>query len=321
MSSANKGGKKPAAAGTSTGAKGGATSLPPVAGASKVSNNTPQKKTDNAPAATTSVAAANKSKTPSKTPTKLPALSPRAEAAKNSESSNVTAAAPVEPIVSGPPVVDGTANTPTPTNGDNTTQDQGQPGLQPASVATAPPTEPLVTTSTPVVEEAPAPPINGNGTVKLMYEQYDELFPIVNGSTTQENIDEVYCLTFVMPNCKILLSKYSPKEKREKEDLPFSELFIAENPPGTYQGLEADKVYYVYVEQDAERLKRDQEEMRRIAQTMEGAAKANDPLKKDDGRVLESCSCIYGNPCVDEYGCKDWSNRFAIATKNGWKGF
>ncbi len=35
----------------------------------------------------------------------------------------------------------------------------------------------------------------------------------------------------------------------------------------------------------------------------------------------ESCSCIEGNPCVDEYGCKDWYNRYAIAKKNGWAGF
>jgi hypothetical protein len=56
---------------------------------------------------------------------------------------------------------------------------------------------------------------------------------------------------------------------------------------------------------------------------MEGAKDPNapSPLTKDDGRVLESCSCVYGNPCVDEYGCKDWDNRYAVATKNGWKGF
>ncbi len=299
MSSANKGGnnaKKPAAA-PAAGGKAGGTSLPPVAGAAKPAAATPQK---NAPAA------ANKSKTPAKTPTKLPALSPRAEAAKAEETPTGDAAAPP-------------ADTPTvaPTNDAPAAITE-----QPVAPVTTPAPDTAAAAPTPVpVVEAPPKPINGNGMVKLMYEQYDELFPIVNGSTTQENIDEVYCLTFVMPNCRILLSKYSPKEKREKEDLPFSELFIAENPAGTYQGLEADQTYYVYVEQDAERLKRDQEEMRRIAQNMEGAAKPGDPLKKDDGRVLESCSCIYGNPCVDEYGCKDWSNRFAVASKNGWKGF
>lgn len=44
--------------------------------------------------------------------------------------------------------------------------------------------------------------------------------------------------------------------------------------------------------------------------------------RKDDGRSgLESCSCVYGNPCVDEYGCKDWHSRYAVAKANGWKGF
>ena len=33
----------------------------------------------------------------------------------------------------------------------------------------------------------------------------------------------------------------------------------------------------------------------------------------------ETCSCIYGNPCVDQYICSDWKNRFEVATKNGWK--
>lgn len=44
--------------------------------------------------------------------------------------------------------------------------------------------------------------------------------------------------------------------------------------------------------------------------------------RRDDGRNgLESCSCVYGNPCVDEYGCKDWHSRYAVAKANGWKGF
>jgi hypothetical protein len=33
----------------------------------------------------------------------------------------------------------------------------------------------------------------------------------------------------------------------------------------------------------------------------------------------ETCSCLYGNPCVDQYICLDWGNRFEVATKNGWK--
>ena len=34
----------------------------------------------------------------------------------------------------------------------------------------------------------------------------------------------------------------------------------------------------------------------------------------------EGCSCLYGNPCIDQYVCLNWSNRFDVAKKNGWKG-
>ena len=94
-------------------------------------------------------------------------------------------------------------------------------------------------------------------------------------------------------------------------------------PRGTYHGLEDDQVLYVYVEEEAAQRARDQARMRAIAQAMDGApvrdSKGN--IVRDDGRSMESCSCIYGNPCVDEYGCKDWDNRYAVAKKNGWKGF
>lgn len=161
----------------------------------------------------------------------------------------------------------------------------------------------------------------GNGMVKLIYEQYNEEFAIVDGSTTHANIDDVYCLSFVMPDCLIHLSALCPKDKREAEVNGSLDFFIEESPLGTYQGLEKDQTYYVYVEQKADQLARDQAKMRQIALTMEGAQSVSKSDKRDDGRVLESCSCVYGNPCVDEYGCKDWNNRFAIATKNGWKGF
>lgn len=174
--------------------------------------------------------------------------------------------------------------------------------------------------------EAPlSEPVMNNGQVTLIYERYDEKFPIVDGTTTQENIDEVYCLSFVMPDCLIHLSNYEPAVKRKREaDGLFDDLFLREDPPGTYHGLIDDQTYYVYVEQKADQLARDQERMRRIAETMEGAAQRDangEIIKPDDGRAMETCSCIYGNPCVDEYGCKDWTNRYAVAKKNGWKGF
>ena len=34
----------------------------------------------------------------------------------------------------------------------------------------------------------------------------------------------------------------------------------------------------------------------------------------------EGCSCLYGNPCMDQYACSNWAGRFEVAKKNGWKG-
>jgi len=174
----------------------------------------------------------------------------------------------------------------------------------------------------PVDDVSPVPLVivNNNGLVKLIYETYDELFPITDGSTTHENIDEVYALSFVMPNCRIHLSKYDPKQKRqlEIELKPLNEIYIEENPTGVYHGLIADEVYYVYIEQDSIQLELEKENNAKVIEILKNDEEI---IKKDDGRVIESCSCIYGNPCVDEYGCKDWNNRYAIAKANGWKGF
>ena len=145
----------------------------------------------------------------------------------------------------------------------------------------------------PPKEEVPTAELNGM--IKVIYERYDEEFPIVNGSTTQENIDEVYCLTFVMPGCHIHLSKYPPEEQRIKVINGDNDLYVSENPSGTYQDLRVGTTYYAYVEQEAERLRRDQEAMAKARSTK---AVGQPILEKDDGRGMESCSCIYGNPCV-----------------------
>jgi hypothetical protein len=221
----------------------------------------------------------------------------------------------------------GTENTVAPPGADNSTAVADNSNATPAAVASLPTTADPAAAPAPAPEPPAAPPapiiINNNGKVVLIYEQYNEQFDIKHGSTTHENIDEVYCLSFVMPNCLIHLSKHPPAIKRQLEaDEKFDDLYLPEHPRGTYHGLEDDQTYYVYVEQEAQQLKRDQERMRQIAAGMAGAIKKGDGLiPKDDGRAMESCSCIYGNPCVDEYGCKDWNNRYAIAMKNGWKGF
>lgn len=158
---------------------------------------------------------------------------------------------------------------------------------------------------------------NGNGLVAIVYEQYREQFPIHNGSMLAANIDDIYCLSFVMPGCRLRLSLLPPATKRERE-LAGENIYVHEQPSGTYFGLHDGYIYYLYVEQDEGRLRRDQEDARVKLGSSQDSKLSN--LLKDDGRVLESCSCIYGDPCSDEFGCRNWSKRFAVATANGWKG-
>ncbi len=41
---------------------------------------------------------------------------------------------------------------------------------------------------------------------------------------------------------------------------------------------------------------------------------------KTEGPRKEGCSCVWGNPCVDQYVCLDWNNRYEVAKKNGMRG-
>jgi hypothetical protein len=179
---------------------------------------------------------------------------------------------------------------------------------------------PVVNKEIPVV---PPRIMKGDGNVTFVYENYHESFPIVNGSTTHANIDDVYCLSFAMPDCLIHVSIHDPNQKRELEANGSIDVFCPEKPLGTYQHLEANCTYYVYVEQQREQLARDQERMKRVALGMIGAL-TRDVIENKMGRdddCAESCSCFFGNPCVNEYNCADWGNRAAVATANGWKGF
>lgn len=139
----------------------------------------------------------------------------------------------------------------------------------------------------------------GNGAVRLVYEMYNEEFSITNGSTTQEAVDQEYALSFVMPQCRVHLSTLAPAEKRNADIAGILDIFVKEGPPGTYQDLEKDCTYYVYVEQEAVQLEREQAIARRRAELRGATEEAPPPaVERDDGRVLESCSCIYGNPCL-----------------------
>jgi hypothetical protein len=50
----------------------------------------------------------------------------------------------------------------------------------------------------------------------------------------------------------------------EADGAPFEDIFLREDPRGTYHGLEDDQILYVYVEEEAAQRARDQARMRAI---------------------------------------------------------
>lgn len=164
-----------------------------------------------------------------------------------------------------------------------------------------------------------------NGNVKINYNHYKKDFIISNGSIASDIIDSEYCLTFAFPKCKIHLSTYSPNDFSYEDNGLSAPPLEKESPPGTYQELRTDQVYWVHLEEDQEELEAYHKRQDKYAE--EAAAKRKEDEENEARGIVshsggaESCSCIEGNPCMDRYGCKDWDNRYEVAKRNGWKGF
>lgn len=154
-----------------------------------------------------------------------------------------------------------------------------------------------------------------NGDIVLKYSMYDEKFPIKDGKITAAEIDDVYCLTDVMPGCKIHLSTKTVEEKYKIETSGGIFPYVFEEPVGTFHDVEAGETYFVFVDEDEAEFLKSQEK-----------AKANFRGVKSAATRGETCSCIEGNPCAQECDaqgnsiCLDWANRFAVAKANGWLG-
>ncbi|CAM9261168.1 unnamed protein product, partial [Choristocarpus tenellus] len=103
---------------------------------------------------------------------------------------------------------------------------------------------------------------NGTGEVTLKYEMYDEKFPIEDGSITAAAIDDIYCLSFAMPNCTLHLGYLSPSDHYASEAEGVGMHYLHEDPAGTFCGLEGGGTYWVYVSQDAEEEAKDRERMK-----------------------------------------------------------
>ncbi|CAE8622956.1 unnamed protein product [Polarella glacialis] len=133
---------------------------------------------------------------------------------------------------------------------------------------------------------------------------YDEKFKVENHMLKAEVIDELYCLSDVMPGCFIHLGE---KQFAYGEE----QVYVKEDPPGTFKGLMAGETYWCYVQQDSEQENKDQEAMR---QRWVGGVAAG---IGDRGAEVETCSCKWGAPCTNSIVCTDWDNRFANALKAG----
>ena len=154
-----------------------------------------------------------------------------------------------------------------------------------------------------------------DGMVTINYQMYNELFPIVGNTLTSSRIDEDYGLTDVMPKCRLRLSQMNSGNRTlyanahpERVEAPW----IREDPIGTFKDLLCDEIYYCIVIEDSIQYNKDMLALK---------AKSKDVIVEDSGIREEGCSCIYGNPCVDQYICKNWDTRNAVAKENGWKGF
>eukprot|EP00933_Yihiella_yeosuensis_P054148 TRINITY_DN52521_c0_g1_i1.p1 TRINITY_DN52521_c0_g1~~TRINITY_DN52521_c0_g1_i1.p1 ORF type:complete len:176 (-),score=34.85 TRINITY_DN52521_c0_g1_i1:343-870(-) len=112
-----------------------------------------------------------------------------------------------------------------------------------------------------------------SGDVILRYNMYNEAFPVTEGRLSATAIDEVYCLSDVMPGCKIHLSRKSPEEKYGIESSGETVPFVFEDPPGAFHGIEVGSEYFVYVDEDETEFLKSQELARRLFGESDGSQK------------------------------------------------
>jgi hypothetical protein len=118
-----------------------------------------------------------------------------------------------------------------------------------------------------------------------------------------------------MPGCRIRLSTIDSKSRTLYENAYDGRQapWVREDPVGTFKDLLAGETYYCIVFEDAAQYAKD---MAALQKRLEGM-----PQEASKSRTEEGCSCLFGNPCMDQYICRDWNNRYAVSKKNGWKGF
>jgi hypothetical protein len=96
--------------------------------------------------------------------------------------------------------------------------------------------------------------------VRIIYNMYNDIFPLVNGTLSASEIDEEYCLSDIMPGCSIQLSRTTPAEytKLAQKNPQYEIKYEKEEPKGTFINLLSKYDYYVWIKQDEENLTKDQ---------------------------------------------------------------
>lgn len=160
----------------------------------------------------------------------------------------------------------------------------------------------------PVAAPPPPPPephVPVEGKTKVRYNHYNQDFPLLDHKLKWDVVDEEYCISFVFKGN--FTTKVVAPDGTELRQVN-----------GEFSDLEHDSQYTLVVEEDPELANAPRK-------AYVAASSSNDFIKRGGGGEMgedsASCSCLYGNPCQSAYSCKDWNNRFEVATRNGWKGF
>eukprot|EP00304_Pavlova_gyrans_P002948 CAMPEP_0206060262 /NCGR_PEP_ID=MMETSP1466-20131121/50771_1 /ASSEMBLY_ACC=CAM_ASM_001126 /TAXON_ID=44452 /ORGANISM="Pavlova gyrans, Strain CCMP608" /LENGTH=267 /DNA_ID=CAMNT_0053435601 /DNA_START=34 /DNA_END=837 /DNA_ORIENTATION=- len=160
--------------------------------------------------------------------------------------------------------------------------------------------------------EPEVPKVGNTGEAMVRYNHYRKMFPITDGILKWADVDDEYCISFVFKGAfgRRVVHAQTEEVMAQQGDL--------------YSGLVVGGEYVLHIDED---------EAAQAALGKKGTPYVPPSSSGMGGRVIESgdgdsffsdsssCSCLYGNPCVSAYNCKDWNNRFDVAKRNGWKGF
>ena len=136
-------------------------------------------------------------------------------------------------------------------------------------------------------------------------------------------MDDGYCINFNAPGSTLELIEVKPSVRKELQIKNIDTPFVEKDRSGnrwlnmrtTTNEKTEMKIYYVVVFQYATQRESDQRKV-----TGNEGNERSAQQQEHSHLLAEGCSCLFGNPCLDEYNCDDWINRYDIAKENGWSG-